>query len=196
MPTRWSFAGQISQTAVRALLALVLLVSLDGAASADQTDSRLPDLFVRLKTAETSGQALRTESRIWRLWLQGQTEEETRLMAEGVAAMQAGDLVQALDRFDVLVSIAPNFAEAWNKRATVHFFLGNYAKSVADIEQTLALESRHFGALSGLGLNYLAINEKAQALKAFKRVFEIYPRSPGLKSQIEALQEEVRGNPT
>src|SRR3546814_20777188 len=88
-----------------------------------------------------------------------------------------------------MVVIAPGFAEGWNKRATVHYLLGNYGESLADIAETLALEPRHFGALSGRGLVYLRLEDAQRALDAFEQALAIPPNLPAAALNAEELRK-------
>jgi tetratricopeptide (TPR) repeat protein len=163
---------------------------------ADQDDPRLDGLFQRLQTASNPAAALVLEHQIWRIW--GETEDAAvqRLMQQGVSLMHGRQLGEALTSFDRLVDRAPDFAEGWNKRATVHYLLGNYRASVLDIQRTLALEPRHFGALSGLGLIYDALEEPAAALRSYEAALALNPLSGNTRSRIEQLRRELRGRRT
>ena len=116
-------------------------------------------------------------------------------MTTGVRAMTAGRLRQAERIFDEIISKAPDFAEGWNKRATVLYFLRQYDKSAADVRQTLLLEPRHFGAAAGLGLIFLSLNYPKSALEAFQKALEINPHLTGPKMQIKRLQEYLQDDP-
>jgi tetratricopeptide (TPR) repeat protein len=116
-------------------------------------------------------------------------------MRQGIAAMSEDDQDTALDAFDAVVKTDKNFAEGWNKRATVEFAMSDFDASIADIEHTLALEPRHFGALSGLGQIYLSMGRKELALKAFRAALDINPHLNGLRDTIEALEKDVKGTP-
>jgi tetratricopeptide (TPR) repeat protein len=164
-------------------------------AAADQNDPRLDALFAKLKAAASNTEAETAERQIWQIWIENRNPELERLMREGIAAMNEDDNDAALDRFSEIVKYDKGFAEAWNKRATVEYEMGDYAASVADIERTLALEPRHFGALSGLGLIYLATDHKAEALKAFRAALAINPRASGLREKVEELEKDVKGSP-
>jgi Tfp pilus assembly protein PilF len=114
-------------------------------------------------------------------------------MALSVEAMNARDLATARRHLDVLIAIEPNYAEGWNKRATVFFMEGDFAASLADIRRTLEIEPRHFGALSGLGMILERMDQKAGALKAFRDALAIHPQMPAVRSRVEALSAEVEG---
>src|SRR3546814_19904815 len=100
------------------------------------------------------------------------------LMRDGVAALSRRDYSHALAKFDQMVVIAPGFAEGWNKRATVHYLLGNYGESLADIAETLALDPRHFGARSGGGLVYLRLEDTQRELDAVEPALALPPPLP------------------
>lgn len=113
---------------------------------ADQTDPRLHSLFQQLHMASTAAESKGVELEIWGVWLQVPDDAAQSVLKTGIAAMSVGDLGGALKLFDEIVENAPAFAEGWNKRATVHYLMGDFQKSLTDIEETLILEPRHFGA--------------------------------------------------
>ena len=117
-------------------------------------------------------------------------------MATGLSAMNAGDYRVALEAFGQLVEAKPAFAEGWNKRATLLYLLGRYQASVADIAKVLALEPRHFGALSGLALCDQQLGKDADALQVLRRTAAVFPEMPGLKERIKELTKKVEGEPT
>lgn len=172
-------------------LALVILAASVGAAAAADRD--LDALFDLLRKATTTAEAQSVEGAIWARWMHSGDTDADNLMELGVAAMQAGHLEAALTAFDTLVEAAPDFAEAWNKRATVYYMMGDFAASVADIERTLALEPRHFGALSGLGLIYAHLGREAAATRAFEAALKINPHLPGATAYIEAFRDKTTG---
>ena len=136
------------------------------------------------------GEAL--QGAIWKAWTVTPDKEASRMMAIGIIAMGQDRLDDALSTFDALVEAAPDFAEAWNKRATVHYLMGNLDASVADIEKTLALEPRHFGALSGLGLIYQEVEKWDAALRAFEAALKVNPHMPTVRANIEALKQKSK----
>ncbi len=162
---------------------------------AAQDDPRLDPLFAILKSTASDDEAAAAEQQIWRIWAENKNPEIERLMRQGIAAMSEDDEDTALAAFDEVVKYDKNFAEGWNKRATVEFALGDFPASIADIERTLALEPRHFGALSGLGEIYLAMERKDLALKAFRAALAIDPHLSGLRDTVEELQKAVEGTP-
>jgi len=162
-------------TAIAIVCLAVALFAAAGPAAADQKDKRLPALFTELLEAPGPVNAQRVEGQIWQIWLHSDDGAVQGLMFDGVSAMQRGDYAHALAKFDQMVLIAPDFAEGWNKRATVHYLLGNYEKSLADIAKTLALEPRHFGALAGRGLVYVELQDERRALESFEAALAVHP---------------------
>ncbi len=128
---------------------------------ASQNGSRLDELFSKLLTEKNPALIRSIESRIWRIWLEADDAATQGDLTRGMEAMNAGDARTALDAFKAVVEASPDFAEGWNKRATLYYLMGGHAASIADIERTLALEPRHFGALSGLALIHEAAGRSA-----------------------------------
>src|SRR5690606_41423855 len=137
---------------VVALLFAASLSLLSVPALADQDDPRLPDFFERLLAAPSPSAAVPIEREIWRIWYEHDDAETFRLLIEGDQAMKKGDFDTALTDFNAVIERDPDFAEGWNRRATLRYMMGDYEGSMADIDETLIREPRHFGALAGLGL--------------------------------------------
>jgi tetratricopeptide (TPR) repeat protein len=175
-------------------LVLALAGTTGGTALADQRDARLDDLFEQLQS--TGADAQRVERTIWEIWSRSDSGLVNDLMHEGVQALAERRLSRALQRFDQIVRYQPEFAEGWNKRATVHYLMRNYEASVRDIQQTLELEPRHFGALSGLGLIYDSLNQPEAAIRSFEAALEINPHLEGLRRRVEELQDVLGGRRT
>lgn len=164
-------------------------------AHAAQNDPRLARLFVALKAAQSPGWARVLESQIGHIWSETTDPETQQLMEKGLTLMAEDEDEAALKAFDAMVVHAPDFAEGWNKRATVEFLLGDYDASMADIARTLKLEPRHFGALAGLGQVELALGNKAAALEAFKQALAIDPYLGDVADMAEQLKKELAGKP-
>jgi len=162
-------------------------------AAADQNDDRLDPLFERLAAAPNRAEAEAIEQAIWRVWLEPETAGVKILMRTGMQDMSSGKYESAERHFTAAIELEPEFAEAWNKRATVRYHMDDYAGSIEDISQTLALEERHFGALSGLGLIYDSINQKRAAIEAFRAALEINPHLEGIRDRMKVLVKEVEG---
>ena len=162
-------------------------------AVAAQGDPRLDELFSRLKASQNPIESRFIEQAIWQIWLVSGSDAVDRLMARGIEAMSDQKFDDALAAFNEIVRLAPGFAEGWNKRATLHYLTGNLAASLADIDRTLALEPRHFGALSGRGLVSLALGKEEAALAAFDAALAVYPNLQGRDTHIKQLREKLRG---
>ncbi len=179
---------------MRSLL-LVVLVSIPGSpALSDQNDSSLDALFLQLAAAQTTRDAARLEEQIWSVWLETDAAGVDASMARGIAAMNIGNYPAALLAFDSIIAAAPDFAEGWNKRATLHFLMGSLDASVRDIDRVLALEPRHFGALSGLAMIREAQGHPFEALEALEHVTRIHPQLPHLRERVDRLSKQL-GDP-
>ena len=185
-------AVYLARVLAGALLA-VLLAGGTMQAAADQQDPRLGELFAALAEAPDSVTAVPIEGAIWQIWLDGGDSTLNELMVQGIEAMNARRFRDAVGRFTALIHRAPAFAEAWNKRATVYYLMDRLEDSVRDIERTLALEPRHFGAISGMGLIFLQRGDEAGALDAFEKVLEIHPHARGARFYVERLRERLQG---
>jgi len=161
------------------------------AASARQDDSRLDELFMRLQTTADAQEAELIEGLIWTLWFQSGDPDTDRLLASGNDAMGAGRYDEALARFSRVIERDPTFAEGCNRRATLHYLMGNFDASVRDIQETLAREPRHFGALSGLGLINTALERWDSAVKAYEEALRVNPFLSGAGSNIEDLRKKL-----
>ena len=172
------------------VLSLALLCA-GAPAVADQDDPRLDTLFAQLKEAPDAFAAAPLEQEIWQIWITHADPAFQARMYDGIRTMNANRLPQALGIFDQLVEQAPGWAEAWNKRATLHYLLGNHEASLADIEQVLRREPLHFGALSGMGLVHLAQGKYLEAHRAFQILLEVYPAMPGIRETLAELDERM-----
>lgn len=176
---------------MKGLLSICLLLA-SSALNADQDDPRLEDLFSELKEETDVGRADGIANRIWAIWLEHEDGQASTLMQRGITQMNSGDLVGALQTYTRLISLKPDFAEAWNKRATIYWLTGEYDASLKDIEEVLKLEPWHFGALSGRGLVYMDRGDYFLARGAFLTLLEVYPAMPGVRETIEQLERVLR----
>jgi tetratricopeptide (TPR) repeat protein len=154
--------------------------------------ARLDALFARLAQKDDPNWE-KVQNEIWATWSQSGSAAMDLLLLRAGRAMDSGDGELALRYLDDLVRLKPDFAEGWNKRATVYFLLNEYGHSVADIERTLALEPRHFGALSGLGMILERVGDKKGAMRAYRRGLEIHPNLPNAAANVERLSPDVDG---
>jgi tetratricopeptide (TPR) repeat protein len=132
-------------------------------------------LFAALAAAPDEATARRIAANIWRLWFQAPDAEAEQLMEEVQERRLRRDLATALKLLDRLVAQAPGWAEAWNQRATIRFMVGDYEGSLADIDQVLPLEPKHFGALSGEAMILMRLGRNEEAQTALRRAVEINP---------------------
>ena len=158
---------------------------------ADQNDPQLESLFDSLQQAQSNSEAQSIENQIWQIWFDAPDESSASMLSQITYAMSVGQHELALKLSDQLVDSAPEFAEGWNKRATIQYLLGNHGQSVADIKATLLLEPRHFGALSGLGLIFMRSGNYEAALDAFSRVLEISPESANARGSVARVQSLI-----
>lgn len=186
----------------RSLVALALVAGVVAAlfggppaARADQEDPRLDTLFARLKTTDTTSkiEVDRITAEIWDIWRESGSPSLDMMMLEGRRFMKHGTLHSALGNFSFIIKVQPDFAEAWHKRATVYFLIGDFESSIADIQKTVELEPRHFGAFAGLGLIYLKLGNEKAALKALERALEINPHLSGTREAVKELRRKING---
>ncbi len=148
----------------------------------------LPLLFIALYDDDRIIRSIAEQS-IWRVWGRSGDAAHDRLYSYGVEQMQAGELSGAIGSFTALIEQAPDFAEAWNKRATLYFMLGENDLSIADCEQVLAREPNHFGALSGYGHLMLRRGEYRRALGYFEQALTANPNMPGVRENIRLIKD-------
>ena len=174
---------------------LVLLFCGNVIAETKGRDVKLNRLFDQLKKSNNSSKALKIETKIWNIWSTHPTQEKlTRLLAKGSNLMSKGKLVPAYKIFSTIVDSEPNWAEGWNKRATVFYLMGRFQDSLNDIDETLKRESRHFGALSGKGLVLIKLENYEKAIKSYQAAQKIYPSIKAAKIMIPRLEELIKGN--
>ncbi len=175
--------------------AIVCLLLFMNPVDADQNDPELDMLFAQLKNTQEQLIGDEITDRIWMIWRDSGDPQINALMREGVAQMQTGQLRRAVQIFDQIIAMAPDFAEGWNKRATIYFFLREFEKSAQDVRKTLILEPRHFGATAGLGLIFLELQYYESALEAFEKALKLNPHLPGPKLQIERIKRMLLNDP-
>ena len=151
----------------------------------------LDRLFGQLHAAKDEASAKVIEDAIWKLWSRSGSPTADVLIVQAVRAMEAGQRQTALRILDTIIEDQPTFAEAWNKRATLYYMMGDYDRSLADIAHVLELEPRHFGALTGLGTILTDRGKKAEALKAFRRALSIDPFLEGARKALQQIEPET-----
>ncbi|MBT6313058.1 MAG: tetratricopeptide repeat protein [Alphaproteobacteria bacterium] len=177
-----------------ALSATIMLAPMH--ASADQNDPVLDGLFKQLQAAPNvhAGQALDRE--IWQAWLRHEDDRTESLLTLGASAMNRGRIDVAMGAFNEAIKRHPDFAEAWNKRATLKFFTGDLEGSVADCAQVLKLEPRHYGALSGLGMIYITLEDWGGAIRWIEAALAINPHMPGARAALAEARKKFAAEET
>lgn len=175
----------------RAMALAVLLVMAAVPADAAQ-DARLDPLFEKLKAAADAREAQIYENAIWRVWLEPDDGAINSLMRLGLDAQNRGDMFGAFAIYDAITGLKPDYAEGWNRRATVLFLLDRLEESRKDAEKTLELEPRHFGALSGLGLIAMRQNHPDKALEVLEKALAINPHMANVRGHVEQLRKKAR----
>ena len=139
--------------------------------------------------------AAQAAAALWRMWHQSGDAGLDALLNEGIAAMERSDLADAEATFSRLIQAVPEFAEGWNKRATVRYLASDYAGSIGDCEETLSRNRSHFGALSGQGLCHMALGQYREAADLFRRTLSVHPHLDSARSNLRrALSELVKWN--
>ena len=173
------------------LLILVYLFS-QVSSLANERDTRLNQLFNELK-ANKSKVAFIIEQEIWALWSTHPTDENlTARLEEGSQFVRNQNYLKAKNIFTEVINLDKNWAEAWNKRATVLYLMGKYELSQADIDKVLQLEKRHFGALSGQGLVQSALKNYQKAIDSYIEAHKVHPNMKSPLIMIEQLQMQIK----
>lgn len=152
----------------------------------------LDDAFSRLADPENSEWRL-AQSDIEREWSKSGSAAMDLLLKRGQEAMKDGDLAAAIEHLTALTDHAPDFAEGWNARATAYFMAGEIGPSLSDIQRTLALEPRHYGALSGLGIILDETGDEKGALAAYRAALAINPHLEQVSEAVERIGRDTEG---
>jgi tetratricopeptide (TPR) repeat protein len=163
----------------------------DDAPAPVQKPIDLDGLFERLKNAPDAASAAFTSRAIEQRWSHSGSDTADLLMERANTALTAGDHPLAIELIDRVIFLEPNWAEGWNRRATIFFLDEDFARSAADIEEVLKLEPRHFGALMGLAGILEHIGSDRKALQTYERVLEIYPTLPAAQKGVERLKARL-----
>ena len=165
-------------------------------ASAEKKDNELNKLFKILKNSEKT-KAIEIENKIWKIWSTHPSEDRrgyrlTELLAQGSLLINQRKLIKAYGLFSQIILEDPKWAEAWNKRATVLYMMGNYEQSQNDINEVLKIEKRHFGALSGQGLVQIELKNYDKAIESYKEVQKLYPSMEAPKVMIPRIKKLIK----
>ena len=174
------------------LIFFIFLFS-SGTFAKNESAAELDELFEKLKKTSNPMSARKIEGKIWKLWTTHPSEESlTDLLAKGSEYMAQNQLTSAHNVFSKAIELDPNWAEAWNKRATVLYMLGEFQRSQNDIDKVLALEQRHFGALAGQGLVNIQLKNYEKAIRSYEKAQEIYPAMRSPKIMIRQIEELIK----
>ena len=174
------------------ILSIIILFLSTTTLSANERDTQLDKLFTELKK-NISSSSPEIAQQIWTLWSTHPTDEKlTSILDEGSRLVQDQKLIRAIDIFTDAIEIDPTWAEAWNKRATVFYMVGEFQKSQDDIDKVLELENRHFGALAGQGMVNIKLKNYDKAKKSYQKAQEIYPAMKSSKVMIEQIEELIK----
>ncbi len=152
------------------------------------SSTMLETLFAKLQTATDPVAIQSLEAAIWEQWVMVPEGPRRELMLRGITEMQQRQLKQSVETFSKLIEMAPDLSEAWNKRATAYWLLGNFPASLSDICETVKREPRHFGAYSGLGMIRAEMGEYPRAVAAFELAKKYNPHIVGIDDEIERLK--------
>ncbi len=154
-------------------------------------DEVLDAFFGRLHSEKNPARAHTLARAIWQIWARSGSATADALLKQAEKAMRAGQTHTSISILSLLLEQRPQFAEAWNKRATAYFILRDFEKSKEDISEVLKREPRHFGALSGLGMIYRAQGKNKKALGAFRRALSIHPHLKDVKKAIKRISGQI-----
>ena len=183
--------GKVMMSWLFLLLAVQVALS-DGRSSIN--DEELGLLFNQLLEIQSSSEADEITLKIWEIWTNdAETEFGQSTMLEGVSLMNRNSLVAAEELFSELIRSSPDYIEAWNKRATVRYMMGQLENSLNDVYVVLSKEPKHFGAMSGLGLIMIQREDFEGALSAYKKLIAIHPFSKDALSLVPILEQRVLG---
>ena len=153
----------------------------------------MDELFARLAAAKDENEAKVVAQLIELRWSLSCSDTADLLMTRAGEAMQGKEFPLAVELLDRVIALQPDWAEAWNRRATAFFLLDDPASSMADLRQVLTREPRHFMAWAGLGHIYMASGDKTRALEAYRRALALHPHLEGLRSVVDRLTPEIDG---
>ena len=150
-------------------------------------------LFGALKAAPDEVSAKHVEARIWAIWLQTPSDTASLLMSRAKTAVDAKQIDVAIKLLNSVIKLRPDYIEAWNRRATLYYMQNDYGRSLADIQQVLIREPRHFGALAGLGMIMQEVGDEKRALEAYRKALAVNPHLEKIPDQVKSLTEKVEG---
>ena len=173
------------------LVAILSLLSFNSL-FADERSIKLDELFNDLKNNDQYI-SNKIEQKIWKIWSTHPNNSElTTMLNVGSEFVNNNQLLEAIEIFTKVIELDPSWPEAWNKRATVFYMVGEFEKSQKDIDEVLKLENRHFGALAGQGLVNIKLENYDKAIKSYENVIEIYPSMNSSKIMIKHIKDLIK----
>ena len=177
---------------MKKIVTAIVIFFLSSVSFADDQERELDKLFLELKKNIPS-KSSNIEQQIWLLWSTHPSDEKlTSMLDEGSRLVQDQKLLRAISVFTEAIELDPSWAEAWNKRATVLYMIGEFQKSQNDIDKALELEKRHFGALAGQGLVNIQLQNYEKAIKSYQMAEDIYPAMKSPKLMIKQIEELIK----
>ena len=177
---------------MKKIVTAIVIFFLSSVSFTDDQERELDKLFLELKKNIPS-KSSNIEQQIWLLWSTHPSDEKlTSMLDEGSRLVQDQKLLRAISVFTEAIELDPSWAEAWNKRATVLYMIGEFQKSQNDIDRVLELEKRHFGALAGQGLVNIQLQNYEKAIKSYQMAEEIYPAMKSPKLMIKQIEELIK----
>ena len=173
----------------RISLAISLFFLMVSISQADQNDPKLEILFNDLSQTQSEMKAQPILLEIWSIWSVAIDTKTQEKFDAGNQLMSKRQYDESILMFSDAINLQPTFAEAWNKRATVNYIIGNYEESISDIFSTLELEPRHFGALDGLAQIYMLQNKYFKAAQVYRKILEILPYNKKAIMHLEYLEQ-------
>jgi len=177
---------------MKKIVTAIVIFFLNSVSFANDQEKELDKLFLELKK-NIPTKSVNIEQKIWLLWSTHPSDEKlTSMLDEGSRLVQDQKLLRAISVFTEAIELDPSWAEAWNKRATVLYMIGEFQKSQNDIDKALELEKRHFGALAGQGLVNIQLQNYEKAIKSYQMAEEIYPAMKSPKLMIKQIKELIK----
>lgn len=165
---------------MRSLISVLSIIAAQSAAAdgcpvAPDHSAALDQLYKQVQTAPNEFVARTFSDQMWELWLEAPDEPSQMMLDTALRAMRVGDYLRAMDRLDTLVSYCPFFAEGYNQRAFVHFLRGDYEAVLPDVDQAIALNPRHTGALTGKALTLIELGRIDEAQTVLRTAVALNP---------------------
>ena len=172
---------------MKKFLFLFLIITINSP-MADERKNQLNKLFNDLKIGNND-LSFKIEQKIWNIWSTHPTNQKlTKMLAKGSDLVNINKFEDAIEIFSQVIKLDPSWAEAWNKRATALYLIGEFQKSQNDINKVLELEKRHFGALAGQGLVNIELKNYEKAILSYQKAKEIYPTMKSPEIMIKQLK--------